>query len=344
MAASEPDRYKDLRYPLDIIKDTTDYLSINIVSYTSSLSVSGGDLTGALKIGQKTPTPEELIQLKQQQLAAGNLKVNPAKIGLSERKLKSKVNDYNIILPIPSNIQDGNSVKYTEGSLDGLTANVLGTALGAMQSDPAITIGPQITAALKGIGNLALDPATKEYFTRSLASQAANIPFGGSLTASQLLARQTGNILNPNMELLFDGVTLRTFKFSFKMTPRSPKEATKVKNIIHLLKRRMAPGTGTKGFGDAQSNISGLYLKSPHIFELRYMQGSKAHPFLHKFKPCFLTDMSVNYTGDGTFATYGSADKVSAGTPVSMIMDLSFKELEPIYAGDYDDKDNSVGY
>ena len=74
------------------------------------------------------------------------------------------------------------------------------------------------------------------------------------------------------------------------------------------------------------------------------MQGSKAHPFLHKFKPCFLTDMSVNYTGDGTFATYGSAGEAAAGTPVSMIMDLSFKELEPIYSGDYDNKDIGVGY
>ena len=41
--------------------------------------------------------------------------------------------------------------------------------------------------------------------------------------------------------------------------------------------------------------------------------------------------MSVNYTGEGTYATYGD------GTPISLVMNLSFKELEPIYDIDYDD-------
>ena len=67
------------------------------------------------------------------------------------------------------------------------------------------------------------------------------------------------------------------------------------------------------------------------------MRGPDPHPFLHKFKPCFLTDMSVNYTGEGTYAVYGDSADGGGGTPISMIMDLGFKEVEPIYAGDYVD-------
>ena len=74
------------------------------------------------------------------------------------------------------------------------------------------------------------------------------------------------------------------------------------------------------------------------------MKGGSDHPFLHKFKQCFLTDMSVNYTGEGTYATYGGLPKDGGGTPVSMVMDLGFKELEPIYAGDYTDDLGGVGY
>ena len=52
--------------------------------------------------------------------------------------------------------------------------------------------------------------------------------------------------------------------------------------------------------------------------------------------------MSVNYTGEGTYATYGD------GTPISMVMDLRFKELEPIYDIDYEQTENNryngVGY
>jgi hypothetical protein len=44
--------------------------------------------------------------------------------------------------------------------------------------------------------------------------------------------------------------------------------------------------------------------------------------------------MSVQYTGDNVYATYAD------GTPVSMILNLTFKELLPIYQQDYDINDD----
>ena len=157
---------------------------------------------------------------------------------------------------------------------------------------------------------------------------------GGNVTINQLLAREDGQIFNPNMELLFNGPTLRNFRFSFKMTPRSKNEAEQCKLIIRTFKMNMAPKV-----------VSGpnLFLNTPNVFELRYKTGFRNHPFLHKFKQCFLTDVSVNYTGEGVYATYEDRE------PISMIMDLTFKELEPIYDIDYFDEngfdsDNTVGY
>ena len=91
---------------------------------------------------------------------------------------------------------------------------------------------------------------------------------------------------------------------------------------------------------DASTQISGnaLFIKTPNVFELRYRRGIQNHPFLHKFKQCFLTDVSVNYTGEGVYATYDDS------TPISMQMDLTFKELEPIYNTDYEDSDVGVGF
>ena len=161
--------------------------------------------------------------------------------------------------------------------------------------------------------------------------------FGGNVSVNQLLARQSGQIFNPNMELLFNSPTLRNFRFSFKMTPRSPEEAEQCKLIIRTFKMNMTPKV-TSGRG-AQS----LFLNTPNVFELRYKSGAANHPFLHRFKQCFLTDISVNYTGEGVYATYEGRE------PVSMIMDLTFKELEPIYDQDYfdaigRDADSTVGY
>ena len=188
--------------------------------------------------------------------------------------------------------------------------------------------------ALQGAGGV---EGIKDITTKFLTSKAVGA-LGGNVSVNQLLARQSGEIFNPNMELLFNGPTLRSFRFSFKMTPRSSAEAEQIKLIIRSFKRNMAPKTA------AAANKSGsrgnFFLKSPNIFELRYRSGNQDHPFLHKFKQCFLTDVSVNYTGEGVYATYEDA------TPVSMILDLSFKELEPVYDVDYDSQQGQggVGY
>ena len=170
-------------------------------------------------------------------------------------------------------------------------------------------------------------------FTTAKATSAALGALGANVSAADLLARQTGQIFNPNMELLFNGPTLRSFSFSFKMTPRSPSEAQECKNIIRSFKSNMAPKTKNTG----SVGGSGVFLKTPNVFELQYKKGGREHPFLHRFKQCFLTNVSVNYTGEGVYTTYDDA------TPVSMQIDLSFKELEPIYDVDYDDT-GGVGF
>jgi hypothetical protein len=122
-------------------------------------------------------------------------------------------------------------------------------------------------------------------------------------------------------------VTLRTFRFSFKMTPRDSKESEQVRLIIRSLKKNMSAKPD-----------SGTFLKSPNVFDLVYRQGPGDHKFLHKFKPAALTDMSVNYTGENVYATYHD------GTPISISMDLTFKELVPIYENDYDSVPRGVGF
>jgi hypothetical protein len=172
-----------------------------------------------------------------------------------------------------------------------------------------------ITKALDLAGQVSGSGLAKQYF----ASQALQ-SLGSNITLEQVLARTTGSVINPNMELLFNGPGLRQFKFTFRFTPRYKEEGVEVKKIIKAFKRNMAP----KGSGEN-------FLRTPNIFQINYMEGSNEHPFLNKFKLCALTNMSVNYTGDGVHATYVD------GTPISMQMDLSFSELTPIYNEDYNE-------
>ena len=84
-------------------------------------------------------------------------------------------------------------------------------------------------------------------------------------------------------------------------------------------------------------SASGAFLKSPYVFSLRYLHNGQDHPFLNQFKMCALTGMSVNYTNAGTYASYGD------GSPVSIRLNMTFKELNPIYSEDYDGMGESDG-
>jgi len=289
---------RNLRYPVnEEIHNTTDYLKIDIVEYKPIAKNNNN----------------------------GSLVSSPG-----SRKRNGKNILHSIILPIPPNIQDGNAVSYSDSRLNALTAVLAGGTTDIMTELPKAFFGGGDLSTLKSklegrLEQSGLDSATtQDLITKQLAASAVGV-FGGNLSLDQLQSRQEGNIFNPNMELLFNGPTLRSFRFSFKMTPRSQDESIAVRDIINTFKRSMAPKTVKS------SGSQNLFLKTPDIFEIRYMQGSKEHSFLHKFKQCFLENMSVNYTGEGTYATYGD------GTPISLVMNLSFKELEPIYDIDYDD-------
>ena len=240
----------------------------------------------------------------------------------------------NILLPMPSNIQDANSVSWGEEKMNSIAAAAVGAAgdlMGGVQiNDSSTWVSSGVNALSKIQDVISLDEA-RDLITKQLASEAVNI-FGANVSIDQILARQDGKIFNPNLELLFNGVTLRDFRFSFKMTPRDENERNNVVKIIRTFKKYMAASKG----GDDST----LYLNTPNVFKLSYMKGANLHPFLHKFKDCALKGVSVNYTGENVYATYYD------GTPISVVIDLNFQELTPIYNDDYPSKETNdgVGY
>ena len=81
--------------------------------------------------------------------------------------------------------------------------------------------------------------------------------------------------------------------------------------------------------GQFNGSAQGIFLQSPDLFQLEYRKNGEPHPFLNKMKLTALTGMNVNYTNAGTYASYDD------GTPVNIRMDLTFKEINPIYPSSY---------
>ena len=149
--------------------------------------------------------------------------------------------------------------------------------------------------------------------------------FAGQAVGANLLGR-AGIVVNPNLELLFNGPKLRSFKYDFTFTPRDPREASEIREIIKVFKKTMAV-----------KRVKGnLFLKPPDIYKIKYVfnggefNDEKEHPFLNKIKPCALTSFNVNYAPDGSYMTYQN------GSMTSYQVSMVFDELEPIYSDDQD--------
>ena len=146
-------------------------------------------------------------------------------------------------------------------------------------------------------------------------------------TGAQLLTRTTGQILNPNMELLFKDPSLRPFTFTWKLAARNREEANTIIQIINFFKRGMAP----------QTTGENLFLSSPNTWRLRYMHKGNPHPYLNKFKECAMTSLTTQYTPDGNYATF------ETGHMTAYSITMALQELEPVFSSDYN-SDNEIGY
>ena len=252
-------------------------------------------------------------------------------------ELKKKTKFY-VELPIPKQVNDGNSCVWSGNSMNLFTLAGLDLASGLM-SRPGETLGMVqniIDSMLKGgdFEDLGIgDGEEMQNAIRASLSGLAVNQFGGNTTPNSVMSRGMGKILNSNKELLFDGVNLREFKFDFTFTPRSKPEGQRALDIIRSLKMAMAPKKG-----EDNGMNGGALINSPDLFLLEYRSGNQSHPFLNTFKPCALTSLSVNYTGTGTYATYADGS-----VPVHMKVAMSFKETNPIYEEDYKGT-SGVGY
>ena len=332
---------KVLSYPLSRRDDQeTDYLEIVIAEYVppglALQGVSFSNLSENKSSGESsnlisTTSKSDIIY---QNKAKEEISAKDASFALrtgsqsnrKKKKIKSIIN-----LPIPRNVTDTQGVQYGESSLNPLEAVGLSAVAGGV--DPAGSVDALKNAFIslsEGAGQALQDPNTRGAIGAAIAGTAIGA-LGGNVSADQLISRATGQILNPNLELLFNGVGIRTFPFSFQFFPRNRSEGQVVMDIIRTLKIEMAPSR------TVESETKGVFIKAPSVFHLKYKKGNSAHPFLNRFLPAVLSDMKVNYTAAGSHSTFYD------GTPTHIQVDMQFKELNPIFREDYGSV-GGVGY
>ena len=331
---SGKDKY--LSYPIARSADekTGDTLRIKCVEYIPPQDGAGFGVTVSGVFKENTATKEVSLATKEDKANLGytdGISIKTDFTDANSRISQNTKTKYYIELPIPQEVNDSNSVTWGEDRMNAIEIATLTVAQKAMKDGVGDIAQAAVTMLNEGVNVPGLTPDSQSALRAAISGKAINA-LGSQVSPQSVVARSTGQILNNNLELLFSGVNLRSFPFSFTFSPRNPKESDVVKGIIRSLKMSMAAKAG-----EFNGSAQGIFLKSPDLFQLDYLKDGKNHPFLNRFKLCALTGMSVNYTNAGTYASYND------GTPVNIRMNLTFKEINPIYHEDYAEATSGAG-
>lgn len=123
-----------------------------------------------------------------------------------------------------------------------------------------------------------------------------------------------GYAMNPQLQVLFQGIGFRHFQFDFILTPSTREESITIKKIIERFKMAAAPEFMTNGI-----LTQSVYLKIPNSFKIKFLYNGAENPNVHKIEECVLQNINVDYAPNG-WSTFND------GSPVQTRLTLQFLE------------------
>jgi hypothetical protein len=201
-------------------------------------------------------------------------------------KPKNKRKVATISLYIPDTLNFQYNAGYGNLSLQQVANEVAGTAAAALKNVP-------IMGTLANMGTLGLSAAQSNAARLALSTQ--------------------GLAINPQQQLLFDGIDFRTYQMAFTFTPYSRQEAETVKEIIKLFRYHAAPQITT--------SAAGMFFVPPSTFNLDFLFNGQRNNNVTKVTESVIENIDVNYAPNG-WAAYDD------GAPVQTTLTINFKEIE----------------
>ena len=232
-----------------------------------------------------------------------------------------------IMLYMPDDISDTLKASWQGKAFGSTTAGILSSA-GADGVVEKLKSAANTTG--QGISKAPVELAA------SLVTNLAKGITGDQVNTGDIFGSIDGVIRNPNVEVLFQKLELRTFDLTFKLIPYNAEEAQTIKKMINVFKKSMLPSysigdteVGGKK-GSENRAVEASFIKVPKVCKVTYMRGSSQHPDLPTYKMCAITDVSINYTPDGNYAVYHD------GSPVAYQLKINFMETKLLFSEEID--------
>jgi len=170
------------------------------------------------------------------------------------------------------------------------------------------------TANMLGSGGASANAAA----SLALQRTAKRIPLVGDMLSSsagmKAIQSMTRVINAPNARVLFEGVGMRSFSFSFNLIAATPQQSVDIKKIVKYFRSEAYPDALTTAINNRNVEMG---LRYPDRFIIDMMYNDKR--VFTKLKPCYLTGISVKYNAEQNTM---HAD----GAPTKVDLTLSFKE------------------
>jgi hypothetical protein len=285
-------------------------------------------------------SPENVMQKKAAETAAAGDYIFPTDLGRQYFEMNfvefqpgggndpsQTATSMQVCLPFPASLTDVQGVTYNAaelGLLGKATAAIVGGMTGTIKEE-GVTGTAIVAGAKKGVASLGADAAEMGKAMGLIAlrkgTQAASAVVGalggGDLAGG--LALGLGTQLNPHLALIFQGVPLRTYTFTWKLAPQTYDENIVLLDMFKAIKARIHPveTLATLKFPDqVDCALKGSYHLGEHG---EYI-----------FKRAAITDLSMDYTPEGP--SYFA----KTGNPTLIGVSLTFQETEIHTREDYE--------
>jgi hypothetical protein len=150
---------------------------------------------------------------------------------------------------------------------------------------------------------------------------------GGNLTMNDLIQGAASKILNPNVELMYEGPQLRSLSLNLKLVAKTSGEAKMLRKIARAFRKATLPSTDSDRF-----------INTPSYIKVRFMRGSNDNPDLPKYRMCAITGASVNYAPDGQYVSF------AGGYLPALQVGLTLQETKIIFSSDINIEEDGAQY
>jgi hypothetical protein len=223
---------------------------------------------------------------------------------ITDRAYYGPGNSGTVRLPVPGNMIDTTAIQWGDTGLNPVLGAIIDTGARLKNTN-------NDTASARQQAETALEAFAKK---GGLLAESPLALLAKGFALSTAVEAVAGVTINPFMTVLFQSPTFKRHQFQWAFMPQSRDETDTLRNILARFRLNMLPS-----LNGAAGVATGLLLNYPNMCYVTLMPNNKD---LYKFKPCVITNASINY------APSGPSFFNSSQAPTMVIFTVDLLEME----------------